>query len=828
MRRNFIRSLLVLVPLVWFVWLPPRQEAIQPQSKGVFEASVLPFLEENCTFCHSAAKQSGGLDLSVLKTVDSLARQREKWDMVLQKIESGEMPPKGLPRPDPARAREVTKWLSAEFARADRLAKPDPGRVTARRLNRAEYNNTVRDLLGVDLNPAADFPQDDSGYGFDNIGDVLSLSPALMEKYIATAEKLARTAIFGPDVLSPTLVRLQSPGRKVIPSKTPLREYDLTGLSLPNAFHATHRFPVDGEYIVRIFFGGNRPAASEPLQLALWIDGEQVKTIEFDPEHLASFEIDRQELGGKVTEMRARIPAGEHWVAVSLMNLYDGLPPRYNGPNPSKRPEPPPLEFKPRPGFPPERIAEFKKRFEERRKEVAEMPVNEARIGTIEIGGPYNQTKGPSPESLKRIFTCGHEPGTHTDACATKIVGDLARRAYRRPVTSQEVERLSGLVALAKKQGDSFEEGICLAVQAMLISPHFLFRIEFGAQTGRTDDATPIGDYEMASRLSYFLWSSMPDEALLQAAAQGRLRKPEGLAAEVRRMVRDPKSRALVENFAGQWLELRKLESVKPDTDRFPDFEEYLRLSMRRETELFFGSILREDRSLVDFLDADYTFLNERLARFYQIPGVKGPAFQKVSLAGNAQRGGLLTQASVLTVSSYATRTSPVLRGKWILENILNQPPPPAPPGVPNLDDSKVGSAASLRQQLEEHRKNATCASCHSRMDPLGFGLENYDAIGNWRTKDGNFPIDSAGVLPDGRSFQGPAALKGILKSDRNAFAECMTEKMLTYALGRGLERYDKPVVKSIAKNVATADYRFSQLLIEIVNSLPFQKRRAL
>jgi hypothetical protein len=396
-------------------------------------------------------------------------------------------------------------------------------------------------------------------------------------------------------------------------------------------------------------------------------------------------------------------------------------------------------------------------------------------------------------------------------------------------VAKHEVDQLTNLVSLAQKKGDSFEEGICLAIQAMLVSPHFLFRIEQDRPaTPAMKDATgyQISQHELASRLSYFLWSSMPDEELLRAADEGLLRKPAALAAQLQRMLKDEKSRALVENFGGQWLELRKLESVKPDRERFPDFDDYFRLSVRRETELFLENIVRQDGSILDFIDGNYSFLNERLARFYNIGGVAGPEFRKVQLPVETGRGGLLTQASILTVSSYATRTSPVLRGKWILENVLNAPPPPPPPDVPNLDEAKVGSSASLRQQLEEHRKNTTCAACHARMDPLGFGLEKFDAIGAWRTQDGKFPIDDAGVLPDGRSFHGPGELKTILKADRGAFAECLSEKLLTYALGRGLERYDKPTVKQIARNVAAKNYRFSALVSEIANSLPFQMRR--
>jgi hypothetical protein len=443
----------------------------------------------------------------------------------------------------------------------------------------------------------------------------------------------------------------------------------------------------------------------------------------------------------------------------------------------------------------------------------------------MEFAGPFEYKHGPAPESLRKIYTCGHLHGGHTPACARKIVGDFARRAFRRPVSAAEVDKYTRLVSLAQAQGDPFEEGLCLSLQAILVSPHFLFRIEQEPKTAAAAAAYPISQYELATRLSYFLWSSMPDAELTRCAEQGTLRKPEVLAAQVRRMLKDPKSRALVENFGGQWLELRKLEAAKPDPVRFTDWDEYLRLSMRRETEEFLVHLLRENGSILDLLDADYSYLNERLARFYGIPGVKGTEFRKVSLAGTP-RGGILTQASVLTVSSYSTRTSPVLRGRWVLENVLNAPPPPPPPGVPTLDENKVGQSASLRQQLEAHRVNPTCASCHSRMDPLGFGLENFDAIGAWRTADGKFPIDASASLPDGRTFRGPGELKKVLLGDRDAFTRGMTEKLLTYALGRGLERYDRQTVKGIATRVAQQEYRFPAMVLEIVKSAPFQMRR--
>ncbi len=854
-RKNLFRLLIVLLPLIWFAVGAPAQFAqkpAQPTASAEFEKTLQPFLAENCISCHNAKKASGELNLELFKTAAAVLEHRDQWEHVLVRLRNHEMPPKGFPQPDAAQLKAVMSWLESEFERADRNAKPDPGRVTARRLNRAEYNNTVRDLLGVSFKPADDFPQDDSGYGFDNIGDVLSLSPVLMEKYLTAAETVARTAVFGADQLKPRVERLRPPTGRIKASTTPLTDYDLTGLSLPNSLHTTHRFPAEAEYNFKVFLGGVRPAGSEPLPLALWIDGKLAQTFDFDPDGIASFSEDRQDFGSMTYDFRARVPAGEHWVAVSIQRLYEGLPPSYNGPNPSKRATPPKPEFRvPKRPLPPERIAELKKQFEARMAE--KVPVNEARVTGVDVIGPYNQTKGASAESKKLVFVCGHTEGHHLPACAGKIITNLARHAFRRPVTAEETSKLTALMTMAQKQGDSFEEGLVQAIQAMLVSPHFLFRIEQHADrvstaTGRertsltaptsqnllaagrdidAQSAQPIGQHELASRLSYFLWSSMPDDELLQLADQHKLRRPDVLAAQVQRMLKDPKSSALVENFAGQWLELRRLESAKPDRDRFPQFDEYFRMSIRRETELFFDNIVRQDRPLVDFIDADYTFLNERLARFYNIPGVTGPEFRKVTLPADCNRGGILTQASVLTVSSYATRTSVVLRGKWILENVLNTPPLLPPPGVPTLDESKIGSATTLRQQMEQHRTNPTCAACHSRLDPLGFGLENFDAIGGWRTMDGKFPIDSSGILPDGRSFKGVSELKTILKADKNAFTEGVTDKLLTYALGRGLERYDRTTVKQIARQVAAKEYRFSTLVMEIVNSLPFQYRRS-
>ncbi len=780
------------------------------------DQTVQPFLSKNCYSCHNSKLKTADLDLEAEKT-------GEVWSRVLEKIRNGEMPPKGLPRPDATQAAAVTKWIEGELQRQEKAMKPDAGHITARRLNRAEYNNTVRDLLGVDLRPADDFPQDDSGFGFDNIGTVLSLSPVLMEKYMVTAEKMVHTALFGRDNMKPLVERYQPPYREYELTQKPEFGYDTTGLSMPQSLHWMHRFPVDGEYLIRLVPEGRRPTGSDPIEMGVWLDGKLVKTLVVDD---APQEGNTLDLFGMAKEFRMRVPAGEHWLAGTVLHIYEGLPKSYEGPKPSNLPEPPAPDISRFLKIPANATAEeaAKLRKEAQLKiALIRAPANRAYIHYVEVIGPYNQTKGASPESLAKIYTCGHLDGKHVAGCDRKIVAAMARRAFRRPVTQQEIAPYLKLIALTQKQGGTFADGIATAIEGLMVSPDFLFRVEKNPPVSA--DSVPVTPTELASRLSYFLWSSMPDEELLRASEAGTLRKPEVLEAQVRRMLKDPKANALVENFAGQWLELRRLESAVPDRDKFPQFEEYLRISMRKESELFFGNIMRQDRSVLEMLDAKYTFLNQRLAEFYGIKTVKGPEFRQVDLTGT-HRGGILTQASVLTASSYATRTSPVLRGKWVLENLLNAPPPPPPPNVPPLEEAKAGTSASLRQVMEAHRANALCASCHSKMDPLGFGLENYNAIGEWRDQDGKFPIDSSGVLPDGRTFKGPEELKAILLSNKAAFADCITEKMLTYALGRGLEGYDRAAVKEIVNGLAANDYKFSTLVMGIVRSMPFQMKR--
>jgi hypothetical protein len=714
-----------------------------------FEAVVKPFVRNTCTGCHNAKLLSGGLDLQRFLAMpeSSALEDREIWEKVADKLKAGAMPPAGIPRPPAEKVAAVTRSIEHEYALIDKKRGPDPGRVTARRLNRVEYTNTVRDLLGVNLRVADEFPVDPYGYGFDNNGDVLSLSPVLTEKYLKAAEIIARAAI---------------------PDREPLKLVSAryTSQAIGQGFHlhiqVVHDFPVDGTYVLHTAWEQGFKAGTK-FTGKTYLDGKQAveKPITIFTEMDRGFDT-----------APLSITQGPHKVETEMV-----LPDGWKGP-------------KPYPEF-------------------------------LLIRGPITQAAPETTTSYKRIFICGHAPGHHNATCTRKILPTLLRRAYRRPVTPAEVEQISSLVDLAQSRGESYEEGMRIAIEAVLLSPKFLFRIE-------SDPGQPaihrVSGTELASRLSYFLWSSMPDDELLALAEKGKLSHRAALLAQVRRMMADPKARAFVDNFSGQWLETRNLDSLERDAKLFPDFDAEMRDLMKTETQLFFGAVVKEDRSVLDFLDGKFTFLNERLAKWYGINGVQGREFRRVALDGK-ERAGVLTQASVLTVSSYPTRTSPVIRGKWVLENLLNTPPPPPPPDVPRLDDEANSANLSLRQRLESHRSNPLCAGCHARMDPLGFGLENYDAVGRWRTSDGAFPIDASGQLPGGRQFSGPEELRSLLLADKQQFVRALSEKMLTYALGRGLETYDRPAVEKIATDVEKHGYRFSQLLISTVESPQFQMR---
>lgn len=761
--------------------------AAQTAPQDNFAQTVIPFVQKNCAVCHNEQTKSGGLVLTKYRDTASMVHDRNIWEKVVTRLRAGEMPPKGMPRPPAEDIATVTNWIDSEFAELDRTTPPDPGHLTAHRLNRVEYNNTVRDLLAVKFSPAADFPADDSGFGFDNIGDALSVSPVLMEKYLAAAKKIATEAI--PLSLS-------------IPKPTRLRfsPEHLVNELRPDLEHSFD-FAAEGDYDLRASVSGRQ----DSYRIQLLLDGKEIKADD------VLIEKDKP----RGYELRLHLPPGQHSFQAVLTHR-----------------DPTPEEAK--------TAAELAAAEEAAiAKQIARNPEDEKQIrlqhtlgnvptymDALEIKGPFNASAAPLPESYRRVFLCGHSIGQHNKQCVRGNLAQLASLAYRRPATSAEISKLTKLVALGEKEGMSFEQSMRLGLEAILVSPQFLYRIEHDPNPRDTTAVHPIGDYELASRLSYFLWSSMPDPQLLQVAAENRLNQPDILHAQVRRMLLDPKAAALIDNFAGQWLELRNLDSIHPDPVQFPAFDSQLRKAMYTETRTFFASVVQEDHSILDFIDAKYTFLNERLAKFYGIPGVEGNQFRRVELDGT-QRSGVLTQASVLAITSYPTRTSPVLRGKWIMENILNTPPPPPPPGVGSLDEKGGPLSGTMRQQMEKHRANPVCASCHMGMDPLGFALENYDAIGHWRTQDASQPIDASGVLPNGKSFTGSAELKVLLAANRNAFAECLTEKFMIYALGRGLEGYDKPATRKIVSDLAANGYRFSVLINGIVDSAPFQLGRA-
>ena len=740
-----------------------------------FRRHVAPILTKVCANCHNDQLASGGLNIQGFTDPATVTQKRDAWETIVRQVRSGQMPPAGMRRPPAAEIDAFVKHIESVFEIDDRSRPPDPGRVTARRLNRSEYTNTIRDLFGVAFRADRNFPTDDSGDGFDNIADVLSVSPLLMEKYLGAAERIANRALRLDKLPKPMEIAYSM---RAVLSGAPqgggagtIRRIDVSTIEV------THRFDFDGEYNLRIAMPGERGAGAKPVKMNVWLDGKLVESrpVETKPSGLVYF--------NPFSEEQVRLPVSEGDRVLRIGFVEDdfiaGLAEKdYYNSRKNKYPD------------------------------------------TVTIVGPFAGSAEQSGRN--KILVCDPKTGT---ACVEKIIASLARRVYRRPVTHTEVTGLVGFVSDSTKRGHDIEYGIRTAMVAMLVSPNFLFRIERNADPRNPAKAHRISDVELASRLSYFLWRSTPDNELLSLAEAGKLRDKTQLRAQVKRMLDDPRSVALADDFAGQWLELRNLDTVKPDPDRYLYWGPELRAAMKTETRMFFDYMLRNNRPLSEFLDARYAFLNERLAWFYGIDGVKGQEFRKVDLTTD-QRGGLLGQASILTISSYPSRTSVVIRGRYILQNILGTPPPPPPPDVPALEEDAVGTAASLRQQMEKHRSNAVCASCHAKMDALGFGLENYDAIGKWRTRDGKFPVDASGTLPDGRTFNGPAQLRAALLAQMPEFAQNVVEKMMIYALGRGMGRYDRVVARDITRRLGASDYPFQNIVYEIVESLPFQSRR--
>jgi len=765
-----------------------------------FDKDVAPVVKKYCVSCHSGPSAQSGVNLEKYKTVASALKDRDTWDRVVNALSSNVMPPAGMPHPTMAERDRITTWIQTSLSNAACDVK-DPGRVTLRRLNREEYNNTVRDLFGTDLRPGDEFPNDDVGYGFDNIGDVLSISPLLMEKYLNAAEKVSKAVVALPGSAE-MLKHVQAAQAEQTAGSGQVFGDGYRVIQTAGEVSNVFDFPQSGEYELRVRAFQQR-MGTEPAKMSIRLDGREVKELSvtasaFKPE---------------TYYVRTKVEAGKRRVSIAFLNPFHDDTPDPMG--------------KRKPDY----------RFRDRTLTVM----------FIEVAGPFDAKTLPT-EAQRKLIAASPTENTPLawELAARKDLKPFAERAYRRPVSDAEVERLVKCALLARDNGESFERGMQLAIQAALVSPNFLFRVETDAPGNTSPNpllrkegakrsaavSAPVdrqlNPYELANRLSYFLWSSMPDEELMRAAANGSIQKPAGLRAQVARMLKDPKAKALGENFAGQWLMLRSLKNVSPNKDQFPDFNDTLRAAMKTETEMFFNDVVRNDRSILDFIDGKFTYLNEPLAKHYGLTnlGVAGENFRRIALTGD-ERGGILTQASVLTVTSNPTRTSPVKRGKWVLENLLGTPPPPPPANVPALDKpAGTPLVGTLRQRMEEHRKNPACASCHARMDPIGFGLENFDAVGRWRSKDGDAKIDASGALPGGIKFDGPAGLEKYLKGKKELFTRCLSEKMLTYAIGRGLENYDRCNVDAIIKSVSKNDYRFSSLVMAVVESDPFRKRR--
>jgi cytochrome c5 len=747
--------------------------------------------DKYCVTCHNQRLKTAGLMLDKMDLA-KVPAQAEVWEKVVRKLQAGVMPPPGMPRPDRATYDSVISWLDTQLDRAAE-ANPNPGRTALHRLNRAEYSNAIRDLLALDIDAASLLPPDDSAYGFDNISDVLGVSPSLEEHYLSAALKIGALAIGDPNV---------SPGSDTYRIRQDLSQNQhIEGLPLGTIGGTLvhYNFPLDGEYVFQAkLYRTNLNIVrglEVPHQVEFTVDGKRILLASMGGnEDLAALFEKPTDTGDAVdARLRVRVPvkAGPRSVTAAFVQ------------------DPQVAE--------PDRLQPFL------RSSVDNFDWSGSpHLQTLAITGPFNVTGPGDTPSRRRIFVCRPASASAEGPCAKRIVSTLARRAYREPVTDADIQRLMKFYEAGRREG-GFDAGIEMALERILASPRFEFRIEKHLAPPGT--VYRVSDIDLASRLSFFLWSSIPDDELLDLAAQGKLSNPAVLECETRRMLADPRSQALVDNFAGQWLQLRNVRNVQPNSDEFPNFDDNLRQSLRRETELLFESVMREDRNVLDLMTADYTFVNERLARHYGIPDIYGSRFRRVTITDEARRG-LLGQGSILAVTSHAERTSPVVRGKWILENILGMPPAPPPPDVPPLKENQEGQKPrTIREQMAEHRASPVCASCHKVMDPIGFALENFDAVGAWRTEEAGGPIDASGELADGTKVNGVVTLRKALVSRPEVFAGVMTEKLLTYALGRGLGYRDMPAVRAIVRNAAENDYRFSTLILGVVRSTPFQMR---
>ena len=758
--------------------------SIEPSS-----AHTQAAINQYCIVCHNEALETAGLRLDNIDVANAAASP-EILEKVIRKLRTGVMPPVGMPSPPEEDRVAMVHWLESSLD-ALAITNPNPGRTeTLRRLNRTEYENAIRDLLALEIDSSTLLPPDESGYGFDNV-NVGDLPPTLLDRYISAAQKISRLAVGGAQA------SVQSEVISVPPDLT--QEDHIPGLPIGTRGGTTfpYTFSQDGEYDFKVRLarnrvndiGGLRNAPEQPLELL--VDREVVESfLVILPESGDHSEVDNNFI--------ARIPvtAGPHNIGVAFPKLSDSL------------------------------IESERQPLESRFNEIRHPRLNPA-IFQVTISGPYDATGSGDTPSRQKIFTCEPNEASEELLCARQILTGLIRRAYRRAITEEDVAQPLSFFEQTREES-SFDEAIGAGLSSILVNPKFLFRVELDPTEVESGSVYKISDTELASRLSFFLWSSIPDDELLDLAEQGRLSELEILRGQVQRMLVDERSKNLATNFAGQWLQLRNLAAFSPNIRDYPDYDDNLRQAMRTETELFIDHVLREDKSIMELLQADYTFLNERLAKHYDIPGIYGSRFRQVDLGGNSDRGGLLRHGSVLSVTSFANRTSPVLRGVWVLDNIYGAPPPPPPPDVPALDETAVSASLPMRERLAAHRNNPVCASCHNTIDPVGFSMENFDAVGRWRNSEGDNPLDVAGGLPGMDPFTGIAGLEKGLLQRPELFADTMTEKLMTFALGRGVEYFDAAAIRQIVRDAESTDYRFSSLIMGIVESTPFQMRTSL
>jgi mono/diheme cytochrome c family protein len=793
---------------------PARAQQASPQ-----RALPRSIIDKYCVTCHNEKARTAGLALDKLD-FDNVGPHAETLEKVVRKLRVGAMPPQGMPRPDRATMDSLAASIETSLDHATAAA-PNPGQPVLHRLNRTEYANAIRDLLALDVDASDLLPTDDASFGFDNIASVLGVSPALLERYLLASGKISRLAVGDPKI-DPIVDTY-----RVRADLTQNEHIEGLPLGTRGGVQIHHDFPLDGDYVIKVkllkstvdlLFGNN--AQDQLLEIAL--NGERVQTLSINPKVQAPPPAPAADKSQKPKEGFDPSAATK----LSMSQPKDNVEARIHV---SAGPQTVSVAFVQRSYGPVQDLMEPIERSTFDPSDPKGLP----HVLSVAIGGPFNaQGSGDTP-SRRKIFLCHPASSSEELPCAKKIISTLARQAYRRPVTDTDLETLlsfyqSGRNHFGQNQGN-FETGIEMALRRILSDPQFVYRFERDPASAAPDTSYRISDLELASRLSFFLWSSIPDDELLDVAARGKLHDHAMLEHQVRRMLAGPRADSLVGNFADQWLYLRNLRGVVPDLEAFPNFDDNLRQAFKRETELFFGSIIHEDRSVIDLLNADYTFVNERLAKHYGVPNVYGSQFRRISWPEDSPRRGLLGQGSILTVTSIATRTSPVQRGKWLLENVLGTPPNPPPANVPPLKENKTGAKQlSVRELMEAHRKNEPCAGCHKILDPLGFALDNFDAVGQWRdVSESGEKIDASGVLADGTKVNGVADLRAALLSRPNVFAGTMTEKLLTYALGRGLEYYDMPAVRAVTHQAAQNNYRFSSLILGIVESTPFQMRRS-